>query len=181
MHFDHFWPPRNPGGCQGGEGRWDQNCQLFVGPHLGSKILIFSLNWKHFISQVFGQKQPLRRPKMAFFWAEMGVHKSAFFSKTPSLKCLKMHHNKVLGSIFMWEKFWHQLTPSHNSRYYFCRLALASCLVRQSRGLSSLPRSSPLTRTEDQSEWNWGKRVWRAESPRQRKGWNGLLKGDSII
>ena len=35
------------------------------------------------------------------FWAEMVEHKSAFFSKTSSLNCLKMHQNKVLGSILM--------------------------------------------------------------------------------
>ena len=35
------------------------------------------------------------------FWAEMVEHKSAFFSKTSSLNCLKMHQNKVLGSILI--------------------------------------------------------------------------------
>ena len=40
-----------------------------------------------------GQKWP--------FLAKMGVDKSAFFSKTPSLNCLKMHHYKVLGSRLM--------------------------------------------------------------------------------
>ena len=160
--------PRTPGGCQGGGGRWNQNCQLFVGPHLGSKILIFS--WYELKTPYFPGFWPKTAPqetKNGLFWAEMGVHLSAFFSKTPTLKWLKMHHNNVLGSIFMWEKFWHQLTPSHDSKYYFCRLALASCVVRQSWGLSSLPRSSPLTRREDQSEWTWGKRAWRAESPGQ--------------
>ena len=48
MHFGHFWPPRTPGGCQGGVGGvrgglWDQNFQIFVGPHLGSKMLNFEL------------------------------------------------------------------------------------------------------------------------------------------
>ena len=53
----------------------------------------------------FWPKIAPQETKNGRFWAEMGEHKSAFFSKTPSLNCLKMHHNKVLGSILMWEKF----------------------------------------------------------------------------
>ena len=36
-----------------------------------------------------------------FILTEMDENKSAFFSKTSSSNCLKMHHNKVLGSILM--------------------------------------------------------------------------------
>ena len=48
MHFGHFWPPLDPWGLSGGYGGvrggpWDQNFQLFVGPHLGSKMLNFGL------------------------------------------------------------------------------------------------------------------------------------------
>ena len=53
----------------------------------------------------FWPKMAPQETKKGRFWDEMGEHKSAFFSKTPSLNCLKMHHNKVLGSILMWEKF----------------------------------------------------------------------------
>ena len=66
-------------------------------------IIIIGLEGMH-----FGHFWPPRTPqetKNGRFWAEIGEHKSAFFSKTPSLNCLKMHHNKVLGSILMWEKF----------------------------------------------------------------------------
>ena len=49
----------------------------------------------------FWPKMAPQETKNGRFWAEMGEHKSAFFSKTPSLNCLKMHHNKVLGSILI--------------------------------------------------------------------------------
>ena len=57
--------------------------------------------------------QLLYLDKNGLFWAEISVHKSAFFSsKTPSLNCLIMHHNEVLRSILMWEKF----GPVHPSK-----------------------------------------------------------------
>ena len=55
------------------------------------------------------------RPKMAFFGLKSVYTKVHFFlSKTPSLNCLKMHHNEVLRSILMWEKF----GPVHPSKYF---------------------------------------------------------------
>ena len=53
----------------------------------------------------FWPKMAPQETKNGRFWAEMGEHKSAFFSKTPSLNCLKMHHNKDLGSTLIREKF----------------------------------------------------------------------------
>ena len=88
------------GGVRGGP--WDQNFQLFVGPHLGSKMLNFELyELKTLYFPGFWPKIAPQEAKNGLFLAKMGVDKSAFFSKTPSLNCLKMHHNKVLGSILM--------------------------------------------------------------------------------
>ena len=33
MHFGHFWPPRTPGGCQGGYGGFREG---FVGPKIAT-------------------------------------------------------------------------------------------------------------------------------------------------
>ena len=85
-------------------GPWDQNFQLFVGPHLGSKMLNFELyELKTLYFPGFWPKIAPQEAKNGLFLAKMGVDKSAFFSKTPSLNCLKMHHNKVLGSILIWD------------------------------------------------------------------------------
>ena len=68
------WPflvPPDPRGVSGGVwggqgGPWDKIFFNFFGSHIwvpNWEILDF-MNWKHFIFQVFGQKWPLRRPKM---------------------------------------------------------------------------------------------------------------------
>ena len=73
---------------------------------MGSKLGNFGLyELKTLYFPGFWPKMAPQETKNGRFWAEMGEHKSAFFSKTSSLNCLKMHHNKVLGSILMWEKF----------------------------------------------------------------------------
>ena len=82
-----FWPllaPPDPwGGVRGGMGGsrgvpGTKNCNFFWS-HIwvtNWEILDF-MNWKHFIFQVFGQKWPLRRPKMVVFglkWVNTKVH-----------------------------------------------------------------------------------------------------------
>ena len=95
MHFGHFWPPRTPGGCQGGYGG--------SGGVRGTKIFNFlwghiwvpkceildCINWKHNFFQVFGQKQPLKRSKMAFLGSN-GYAKKWIFLKNTIFKLAKI-------------------------------------------------------------------------------------------
>ena len=91
-------------------GPWDQNFQLFVGPHFGSKMLNFGLyELKTLYFPGFWPETAPQETKNGHFWAKMGVHKSAFFSKTHSLDCPKLHHNKGLGSI---KKAWNAQNES---------------------------------------------------------------------
>ena len=107
MYFGHFWPPQTPGGCQGGVGGsggvpGTKKCDFFGSHILVSKLGNFGLcELKTLYFLGFWPKMAPQETKNGRFWAEMGEHNSAFFSKTPSLNCLKMHHNKVLGSILM--------------------------------------------------------------------------------
>ena len=59
-------PPRPLGGVRGGP--WDQNFQLFVGPHLGSKMLNFGLyELKTFYFPVFWPKTVPQGTKNGLF------------------------------------------------------------------------------------------------------------------
>ena len=109
-----FWPflaPPDPwgvsggvGGCQGGS--VGPKFSTFCGATFGFQNVKFWIVWTEntLFSRFLAKNSPSGGQKWPFL-AKMGVDKSAFFSKTPSLNCLKMHHNKVLGSILMWEKF----------------------------------------------------------------------------
>ena len=77
----------------------------FLGSSIAPQVMPPWYELKTLYFPGFWPKMAPQESKNGRFWAEMGEHKSAFFSKTPSLNCLKMHHNKVLGSILMWEKF----------------------------------------------------------------------------
>ena len=78
-----FGPPGPLGGVRGGMGGsggvpGTKNCNFF-GSHIWVPNWKFldCMNWKHFIFQVFGQKWPLRRPKMVVFglkWVNTKVH-----------------------------------------------------------------------------------------------------------
>ena len=78
-----FGPPGPLGGVRGGMGGsggvpGTKNCNFF-GSHIWvtNWEILDCMNWKHFIFQVFGQKWPLRRPKMVVFglkWVNTKVH-----------------------------------------------------------------------------------------------------------
>ena len=105
-----FWPflaPPDPWGVSGGVGGGQGGS---VGPKFSKKFgATFGFqNAKFWI--VWTENTPFSSFLAKFspsgdqkcpFWAEMVEHKSAFFSKTSSLNCLKMHQNKVLGSILI--------------------------------------------------------------------------------
>ena len=114
-----FGPPGPLGGVRGGRGG--------SGGVRGTKIFNFlwghiwvpkceildCINWKHNFFQVFGQKQPLNRSKMAFLGSN-GCTQKGFFSKTYSLNCLKMQCRRVFGSYMRWKKF----GPDHPSKIF---------------------------------------------------------------
>ena len=109
-----FWPflaPPDPWGVSGGVGGGQGGSvgpkfSTFRGATFGFQNVKFWIVWTEntLFSRFLAKNSPSGGQKWPFL-AKMGVDKSAFFSKTPSLNCLKMHHNKVLGSILMWEKF----------------------------------------------------------------------------
>ena len=78
-----FGSPGPLGGVKGGMGGsggvpGTKNCNFF-GSHIWvtNWEILDCMNWKHFIFQVFGQKWPLRRPKMVVFglkWVNTKVH-----------------------------------------------------------------------------------------------------------
>ena len=105
-----FWPflaPPDPWG--GSRGVWGgqggsrgPKIVTFLGATFGLQIGKFWIVWTENtpFSSFLAKFSPSGDQKCPF-WAEMVEHKSAFFSKTSSLNCLKMHQNKVLGSILI--------------------------------------------------------------------------------
>ena len=78
-----FGPPGPLGGVRGGRGGvrggpWDQNFQIFLGPHLGSKMLnfgLYELKTLHF--PVFWPNSVPQETKNALFglkWSNTKVH-----------------------------------------------------------------------------------------------------------
>ena len=105
-----FWPflaPPDPWGVSGGVGGGQGGSvgpkfSNFFGATFGFQNAKFWIVWTENtpFSSFLAKFSPSGDQKCPF-WAEMVEHKSAFFSKTSSLNCLKMHQNKVLGSILM--------------------------------------------------------------------------------
>ena len=98
-------PWGGPGGGMGGQrGSMRPKIATFRGATFWFQNVKFWIVWTEntLFSRFWAKRSPSGDQKWPFL-AEISVHKSAFFWKTPS--CLKMHHNKVLGSILMWEKF----------------------------------------------------------------------------
>ena len=105
-----FWPflahaapwggVRGVGGGQGGS--MGPKFSNFFGATFGFQNVKFWIVWTENtpFSSFLAKFSPSGDQKCPF-WAEMVEHKSAFFSKTSSLNCLKMHQNKVLGSILI--------------------------------------------------------------------------------
>ena len=105
-----FWPflaPPDPWGVSGGVGGGQGGSvgpkfSNFFGATFGFQNAKFWIVWTENtpFSSFLAKFSPPGDQKCPF-WAEMVEHKSAFFSKTSSLNCLKMHQNKVLGSILI--------------------------------------------------------------------------------
>ena len=105
-----FWPflaPPDPWGVSGGVGGGQGGSvgpkfSNFFGATFGFQNAKFWIVWTENtpFSSFLAKFSPSGDQKCPF-WAEMVEHKSAFFSKTSSLNCLKMHQNKVLGSILI--------------------------------------------------------------------------------
>ena len=105
-----FWPflaPPDPWGVSGGVGggqggsvgpKFSKNFGATFGFQNAKFWIVWTENTP--FSSFLAKFSPPGDQKCPF-WAEMVEHKSAFFSKTPSLNCLKMHQNKVLGSILI--------------------------------------------------------------------------------
>ena len=109
--------PQTLGGCGGVRGgSVGPKFSTFRGATFGFQNVKFWIVWTEntLFSRFLAKNSPSGGQKWPFL-AETGVDKSAFFSKTPSLNCLKMHHSKVFGSILMWEKF----GPAHHSKIFY--------------------------------------------------------------
>ena len=101
-----FGSPGPLGGVKGGMGGsggvpGTKNCNFF-GSHIWvtNWEILDCMNWKHFIFQVFGQKWPLRRPKMVIFglkWVNTKVH---FSQKHPLQIAWKRTIIRVLGQFW---------------------------------------------------------------------------------
>ena len=120
MHFGHFCPPPDPWGVSGGVGggQWGSvgpKFSTFCGATFGFQNVKFwiVLTENTIFSRFLAKNSPSGGQKWPF-WAQMGVHKSGFFSKTYSLNCLKMQCRRVFGSYMRWKKF----GPDHPSKIF---------------------------------------------------------------
>ena len=120
MHFGHFCPPPDPWGVSGGVGGGQGGSvgpkfSTFCGATFGFQNVKFwiVLTENTIFSRFLAKNSPSGGQKWPF-WAQMGVHKSGFFSKTYSLNCLKMQCRRVFGSYMRWKKF----GPDHPSKIF---------------------------------------------------------------
>ena len=109
MHFGHFWPPRTPGGCQGGMGgSVGPKFSTFCGATFGfQNVKFWIVSTENTIFSKFLAKNSPSRGQKWPFWAQMGMQKSGFFSKTPSSNWLKSHQKYPFWSITMSENDGH--------------------------------------------------------------------------
>ena len=115
MHFGHFWPPRTPGGCQGGYGGfrggpWDQKLQLFWEPYLGSKLWNFGLyELKTFYFPGFWLKtapQEAKNGRFGLFLAKIGYAEKWIFLKNIISKFDKIAQKIPFGVNNELRKIW---------------------------------------------------------------------------
>ena len=113
MHFGHFCPPPDPWGVSGGVGGGQGGSvgpkfSTFCGATFGfQNVKYWIVSTANTIFSKFLAKNSPSRGQKRPFWAQMGIQKSGFFSKTPSSNWLKSHQKYPFWSITMSENDGH--------------------------------------------------------------------------